>query len=233
MNTRVLLILLLAVAFLSPAARALEFRLLSWDGTIEDLNYANGQKAVPVVAREGSLSPAYKFTGAGPLVLFREVRREEKTVREPVATLTPPAGFTHAILMLAATDPAGTAYTARWINDSPEVRQAQTITYENLSSLPVAIKLGQEELALEPSAKLTRPTNPDVYRLSLMVAARTQKGWEMVISSSQPVRRGLRTLVIIRDGRDNPHGPREPVECLSFNDLPPPPSPAGTSVVLR
>ncbi|MDF3057791.1 MAG: hypothetical protein K0R17_2006 [Rariglobus sp.] len=232
MNTRVLLTLI-AVAFLSPAARALEFRLLSWAGTIEDLNYANGQKPVAVVAREGSLSPKYQFTGAGPLVLFREIQRDGKTVREPVASLTPPVGFTHAILMLAATDTAGTAYTARWINDSPEVRKSQTITYENLSSLPVAIKLGQEELALEPDAKLTRPTNPDVYRLALKVAARTQNGWEMVISSSQPVRRGLRTLVIIRDGRENPYGPKEPVECLAFNDIPPLPPPPGPSVAGR
>lgn len=227
MNTRVFIALFLTIVFIAPAAHALEFRLLSWVGTIEDLKYANGQKPVAVVAREGSLSPKYQFTGAGPLVLFREVHRDGKTVREPVASLTPPAGFTHAILMLAPTDAAGTAYTARWINDSPEVRQAQTITYENLSIHPVAIKLGKEELALEPNAKLTRPTNPDVYRLALKVAARTEKGWELVISSSQPVRRGLRTLVILRDGRDNPYGPKEPVEYLAFNDLPPPPAPPG------
>ncbi|HSI08413.1 MAG TPA: hypothetical protein VK985_07460 [Rariglobus sp.] len=233
MNTRAFLFLLLAAVLLTPAAHALEFRLLSWNGDIEGLNYANGQKPVPVIAREGTLSPKYPYTGAGPLVLFREIQKDGKTVREPVATLPPPAGFTHAILVLAATDDAGTAYTARWINDSPEVRKAQTITYENLSSLPVAIKLGQEELTLESNAKLTRPTNPAVRRVALMVAAHTQTGWELVVSSSQPVRPGLRTLVILRDGRANPYGPTEPVECLSFHDLPPPPAPAGTSVVSR
>lgn len=231
MNTRVLLALFFAVVVLTPAARALEFRLLSWDGDFEDLNYINGGKPIRVAAREGALSPKYQFTGAGPLVLFREVRKDDKIVREPVATVTPPAGHTHAILLLAPTDATGTSYTTRWINDSPEVRKAQTITYENLSSYPVMIKLGKDKIALEPEGKLTVPTNPDVYRVALMVAARTSKGWELVISSSQPVRRGLRTLVILRDGRDNPHGSKDPIAYLAFNDLPP--LPEGETVASR
>lgn len=233
MNPRICFAFLLSLLAFVTGAQALEFRLLSWIGDIEDLKYAEGSKVVPVAAQEGAVSPSYHFTGSGPLVLFREIRLEDKTVRQPVATLTPPAGFTHAIVMLTPVDDARSAYTARWINDSPEVRRAQTITYENLSSLPVVIKLGTEELALEPNDKATRATNPLVRRLALMVAAHTAKGWELVISSSQPVRPGLRTLVILRDGRDNPYGPREPVEYLAFNDLPPPPAPSGPSVVSR
>lgn len=218
----------LAAASATPQLHALEFRLLSWDGDIRDLKYAAGQKPVDVVATEGALSPKYTYTGSGPLVLFREVQQEDKTVRVPVASLTPPEGFTHAILMLAAVDAAGTAYTARWINDSPEVRREQTITYENLSSYAVAIKLGKDELLVAPGAATTRATNPDVFRLALKVAAQTPKGWEMIISSSQPVRPRLRTLVILRDGRENPYGPKEPVEYLAFNDLLPPPNPSGS-----
>lgn len=220
MKPRSLIILFcLVAASATTHLHALEFRLLSWDGDIRDLKYGGGPKAVDVVATEGALSPKYTYNGSGPLVLFREVKQEDKTVRVPVASLTPPEGVTQAILVLAATDAAGTGYTARWINDSPEVRREQTITYENLSSHPVAIKLGKDELYIAPGAATTRATNPDVFRLALKVAAQTPKGWEMVISSSQPVRPRLRTLVILRDGRENPYGPKEPVEYLAFNDL--------------
>jgi hypothetical protein len=233
-TTRFAFVLFCAITLFSPCSATLEFRLISWAGTIEDLKYANGQKSVDVVAWDSVLSPKYQFTGAGPLVLFREIQLEDKTVREPVASLTPPAGFTHAILLLAPTDATKKTYTARWINDSPEVRQAQTITYENLSSYPVAIKLGEEKLTIAPQETLSRPTNPAFRRLALQIAAQTEKGWELVVSQSQPIRPGLRTLVLLRDGRPGPDGIKERLDYLTFSDLPPPPSPRnGPSLASR
>lgn len=224
MNTRLLILLFSAITVLAPSSRALEFRLLSWSGSLEDLKYSNGSRVVEIMAGDSSLSPKYQFTGTGPLVLFREIKQDDKIVRQPVASLSPPEGFTHAILVLTAADDAGTHYVARWINDSPEVRKAQTITYENLSSYSVAIKLGEEELTLAPLERLTRPTNSSRMRLTLKVAAQKGGGWELVSSSSQPIRPGLRTLVILRDGR-LANGVRSTIDYLSFNDLPPPPTP--------
>ena len=96
--------LFLALTVFVPVSHALEFRLLSWSGTIEDLKYANGKKSVEIVAWDCVLSPKYQFTGPGPLFLFREVKQDEKIVRVPVSTLPSPADFTHAILLLEATE---------------------------------------------------------------------------------------------------------------------------------
>ncbi len=233
MKTRSLIILFCAITVLASTSRALEFRLLSWADTIEGLKYANGQKPIEIVAWDCVLSPKYQLTGTGPLVLFREIKQDDKTVRVPVATLPPPAGFTHAILLLAATDASKQAYTAVWIDDSPEVRKAQTITYHNLSSYPVLIKLGTEEISLAPQAMGTRATDPALERLALKVAAQTEAGWEIVASTSQAIRPGLRTLVILRDGRIQGNGLKDRIDFLSFNDLPPPPTPAGTPVASR
>ena len=232
MNIRLLLIIVCATALISPA-RALEFRLLSWSGDIEDLKYTNGQKPMDMVAWDSALSPPYQFTGTGPLVFFREVKVDDKKIRVPVATLPAPEGVTHAILLLAATNASKQAYTAIWIDDSPEVRKAQTITYRNLSSYPVVIQLGAEEIALDPKAMRTCPTDPSLQRLPLKIAAKAGMGWEIIASASQPIRPGLRTLVILRDGRMQPSGVKALVDCLAFNDLPPPPTPAGTSVASR
>ncbi|MDF3058001.1 MAG: hypothetical protein K0R17_2216 [Rariglobus sp.] len=226
-----LVILFCAIAILASTSSALEFRLLSWAGTIDDLKYANGQKPVEIVAWDSALSPKYQLTGAGPLVLFREIKQEEKTIRVPVATLPPPTGSTHAILLLSATDASNQAYTAVWIDDSPEVRKAQTITYYNLSSYPVLIKLGTEEISLAPQAMSIRATDPAFERLALKVAAQTEAGWEIVASRSHAIRPGLRTLVILRDGRTQGNGLKDRIDFLSFNDKPPAPAPLGEPVV--
>ena len=225
MNIRLVILLSCTIAAFASPVRALEFRLLSWGGDIDNLKFSNGQKPIEVVAWDSALSPPYKFTGTGPLVFFREVVVEDKKIRVPVATLPPPEGFTHAILLMAATDPSGRAYTAIWMNDSPEVRKAQTITYRNYSSYPVMIKLGTEEISLDPKETRTRTTDPALQRLPLKIAALTAEGWEVITSSAQPIRPGLRTLVLLRDGRMQPSGIKALVDCLAFNDLPPPPTP--------
>lgn len=230
MNIRTLLSLCCAITFSAPVSHALEFRLLSWAGTIEDLKYAPDSKPVDIIAWDSVLSPRYQFTGPGPIILFREIEVEGKKVREPVTRVQPPAGLTHAILLLAPDDSTRTTYTARLIDNSPETRKPQTITYLNLSRYPVAIKLGDEELTVAAQETITRPTDPAFERLALKIAAQTEAGWEIIASSSQPIRPGLRTLVILRDGRLRSDGATERIDFLSFNDLPPLPNLPGTSV---
>lgn len=220
MRRLVFLSLLLVAA--SPAA-ALEFRLLSWAGEISGLHYASGPASVPVVADENLLSPAYQFTGPGPLVLFRETTADGKTVRVPVATLTPPEGLTHAVLLLSATDASRTAFTGVWMDDSVETRPAQTITYRNFSSYTVAIRLGDREHTVAPQSFYTHRAGAATERMVLKAAARTPDGWEIIASTSQTVRPGRRTLVLLRDGRPQPNGHTDRIDFLVFNDRPPAP----------
>lgn len=218
---RRLLLLALLLGTVLPAA-ALEFRLLSWDGEITDLHYAAGAEAVPVAAYENRLSPANPFTGTGPLVLFRETKLDGKTVRIPVATLTPPPDLTHAIVLLSATDPARTAYTGVWMDDSVENRPLQTVTYRNFSSYTVAIRLGDEDHIVAPRSFLTRHATAATQRMVLKAAAQTESGWEIIASTSQSMRPGRRTLVLLRDGRPQPNGHKDRIDFLVFNDRPAP-----------
>ncbi|HEY9247723.1 MAG TPA: hypothetical protein VIO38_01250 [Rariglobus sp.] len=214
-------------------SRALEFRLVSWDGDINDLNYATGGKVVPVAACESLLSPAYQWIGTGPLILFREVKQDGKTVRIPVATLTPPTELTHAILLLSATDASHSTYAGRWINDSLDARPLQTITYLNLSQYLIGIRLGEEEYTVAPQSSRTQATDTSVQRLLLKAAAKTPSGWEIIASTSQTVRAGRRTLVLLRDGRPQVNGHIDRIDFLIFNDRPQPPASPGTPVASR
>lgn len=225
MNLRLLIVILLAVTGGVAPLRAIEFRLISWEGEVLGLKYSNGTTQVPIDAAEGALSSPYRFEGSGPLVLYREVEVEGKTVRIPMASLTIPSGYTQAIILLAYADATRTTYIGSWINDSPEVRPPQTVTYRNFSSYPIAIKIGATEHVIGPKEGHTQTTDPKVERVVFKAATQTPSGWKVVASTVQPVRPGLRTLVLIRDGRPDYTGHKELVDLLMFNDYPPPPAP--------
>jgi len=231
LRSRLFLSLILAACALP--LRALEFRLISWEGEITALKYLDGTKKIAINASEGALSPTYHFGSTSPLVLFREVVVDDKTVRTPVATLTAPSGVKQAIILLAYADATRTTYTGSWIDDSLEVRPAQTVTYWNFSSYPIAIKMGSMDREIPPNEGLTLATGPTVERVLLKAAAQTKSGWQVFASTTQPVRPGLRTLVIMRNGRPDYTGHKEIIDLLKFDDYPPPPDPAVTPVASR
>ncbi|MFA6288700.1 MAG: hypothetical protein WC661_15055 [Opitutaceae bacterium] len=233
MNLRSTVFLFLILTGCTFPLRAVEFRLISWEGEIQGLQYADGKAKVAIDASEGALSSAYRFEGAGPLVLFREVKVDDKIVRIPVATLTIPSGLTQAIILLSYADATRTTYTGKWINDSVDVRPPQTVTYRNFSSYTVAIKMGTAEHVLPANEGLTLATGSTVERVLFKAAAQTQSGWQVVASTVQPVRPGLRTLVIMRNGRPDYTGHKEIIDLLMFNDYPPPPTPPGTPLASR
>lgn len=215
---------LLALLFscLAPAVRALEFRVVSWDGEIAGLFYAEGTKTPEIVAEEGVYSRGYATAVTGPLILFRQVAEAGETRRVPVAELPAPVGFTHALLVLSPADSARTRFTGVWIDDSPTSRPAQSITFRNLSPMAVALRLGAGEHSLDPGASLTLPTDAAARRMPFKLAAQTSEGWRIVASGSQAVRPGRRTLVLLRAGREQPDGRHDPVDLVVLNDLPAP-----------
>lgn len=216
------LLFALILPWFALAARALEFRVVSWDGEIAGLRYAEGAKTREIVAEEGVYSLAHTVSGAGPLLLFREVTEAGETRRVPAAELTPPAGLTHALLILSPVDAARTRFNGLWIDDSAEARPAQTITLRNLSSMPVAVRIDAGDHTLASGASVTLPTNPAARRVPFKLAAQTTDGWKVVASGSQAVRPGRRTLILLRDGREQSAGQRDLVDMVALSDRPAP-----------
>lgn len=220
------LLLTFTVISLVPA-RALEFRVISWDGEISGLHFAQGTKSVEIITDEALFSPTYATNETTPLVLFREVTQDGKIIRVPAASLTPPPDFTRAILVLAAADAARTTFTGVWINDAPEARPPQTITVRNLSTRTVALRFGATERTLPANETFTVPTDPAAQRIPFKMAALTETGWRVVASSSQAVRPGRRTLILLRDGRPQAAGVQDLIDMVTVSDripLPPPTS---------
>lgn len=203
------------------SAHALELRFINWDGEESALKFSNKGKTTTIIAAEGSLSPTYTFEGAGPLVLFKEVVIEGKIVRQPAATLTVPAGLTHAIVIIAATDAAMSTYAGVWVDDSPESRPAGTLRMLNLSNHSVAFKVAASEFTIAPTENRQIPLPSDVRRMLMQAATQVDGKWKIVFNNPMPVRSGLRLLILLRDGRPQEGSETNIVDMLSFYDVPP------------
>lgn len=223
---------LLAVSLLTLAsARAVELRFLNVEGEDSALKFSNQGQTVAVNANETALSPVYTFNDAGPMVLFKEVVTGGKSVRTTAATLEIPAGLTHALVVLSATDKALATYSGALIDDAPSTRPAGTILLLNHSRHPLSFKLDAEEFTLAPKAVHQMPFSQDINRIVVQADANVAGKWERVFSNPLAVRAGVRVLLLLRDGRPQPGSNPNIVDMLSFYDRPqalPEPAPAAT-----
>lgn len=219
--TALIFLLSLFLGFLAQA-KAIELRFISWEGEDSALKYTNKGKTVTIHAAESSFSPVYKFEGAGPLVLFKEVEVEGKIVRQTAATLQVPAGLTHAIVVVAATDAAMTTYAGMWIDDAPDARPAGTIRLVNFSTHSVSFKIDTSEFTIAPAGTQQVPVKTNVRRILMQAATQVNGQWKVVANNPLPVRSSLRLLLLMRDGRPQEGSEPNIVDLLSFYDLPPP-----------
>jgi len=202
-------------------ARAIELRFINWEGEDGALKYTNKGKTVTIHAAESTFSPVYNFEGAGPLVLFKEVVIEGKTVRQTAATLPVPAGMTHAIVVVAATDATLTTYAGMWIDDSPVTRPAGTIRLVNFSTHSVSFKIDTSEFTVAPAGTNQVSVKTNVRRILMQAATQVDGQWKVVANNPLPVRSSLRLLLLMRDGRPQEGSQPNIVDLLSFYDQPP------------
>lgn len=221
MKLRPLLAFCVLALATSVPARALELRFLNWDGDEAALKFTNKGRTTAIHAAENCLSPAYAFDGAGPLVLFKEVVVDGKPVRQTAATLDVPAGLSHAIVVVAATDEARSTYAGVWIDNAPASRPADTIKLVNLSNHAVSFKVDTSEFVIAPSANHQVPIRSNTRRILMQAATQVEGQWKLVANNPLAVRPGLRLLLLLRDGRPQPGSEVNIVDLLSFYDQPP------------
>ena len=208
---------------LAASAHAVDLRFLNWEGSENALKFTNKGTTVAISASENSLSPVYVFEGPGPLELFKEVVRKDKTMREPACTLEVPPALTHAIVVLTATDQSLQTYTGVWIDDSPLTRPAGTIKLLNLSHQQVVLKMNSTEFTLAPSESHQVTLSQKKNRIVVEAEAHVDGSKEHIINNPIAMRPGLRLLLVLRDGRPQQGSKTNLVDILSFYDRPPAP----------
>ncbi|HEY9249882.1 MAG TPA: hypothetical protein VIO38_12150 [Rariglobus sp.] len=190
--------LLLGLVLLAPpAARALEFRVLSFNGEISGLKLREGKTTLDISANDDVLSGVYNHDAPGPLELFREIPGADVTTKETVALLQPPdAAITRAILVLAAIPGGGC--TGHWIDDMPENNPVNTLSVHNFSGRPLALRIGNEQWQ-QAGGQLRRLAFATTQKqLPLLVAARAGNTWSTLLATPIPVRKNYRIHLILR-----------------------------------
>lgn len=246
------LVLSLLLLGCSPAAHALEFRVLGWSS--DDITLHYGKKSTLMTVSVNGFSPAYEFHGDGPLVFYKMVDKDGNPQRQTACTITFPPDMQRGLIILfpgdestvanrkviSASEGPGTpdaplVYDYLLLDDSTEARPSGTIEFRNFSSLPVALMVESRQFVLQPKAKAQLPLDSSAKRLSFRAAAQVNGQWKVFLTNPLPTRgRPERMMVLLRDGPivAQPQGDVEPnIKLLSLSDFPPrPQAPASTDV---
>ncbi|MDQ8194649.1 hypothetical protein QEH59_09440 [Coraliomargarita sp. SDUM461004] len=208
-----------------PELKAIEFRLLSWSESIEDLNYTNQGETISVIARENLLSRTYNYKGSAVLEFYRIIETEAGAQRVPQLQTEVPEGMEEAILLIRRLE--DNSLKAVWFNHSFDYTPLGTIRFHNLSSYPVALDLGDEPVMMS-----TRDTYAHLapagarYVMLRAATAEVANEWQLFSTRPLPTQANLRTIVIMRNARSRDAKEAGPVEMLILRDSKQPPKQA-------
>lgn len=239
------------LAFVQPA-QAVQFRLLGWAAQDLNLQFRDGQKPTEVYVSTESLSPVYNFSTTGPIVFYKRVEHEGKTIKQTACTVTIPPDMEKGVLLLVpgadtqaiyrnvlpdrdgfVSEGAPLIYNYVWIDDSLTARPSGTIEFRNFSRRPIAFQLEQHRHVLAPETKVQLPLIPGAKRMAFRGAVQVNGEWKVFAKNPLPTRGPDRMMVILRDDpqpRSSASGDKPNIKMISLFDWPAPPSesPAAT-----
>lgn len=226
-------VLVLLLALSGARAFALEFRMLSWSGSMQDLAYENQGRLAPITAEERSLSPVYTLRAGAPLRLHRvSAATAGADRREPELESLPPAEMTKAILLLMRDASTG-GLSAFWIDDDEKSHPKGSLAFINFSGSAITLRADGDIYSIPASETRLHPF-ATAGMADVRVLAAIQRAGEdakAVASCTLRVHPDYKILMLFREGRPdpgslNPNYIATPVEFLLFYDyVPPPPKP--------
>jgi hypothetical protein len=219
---------------------AVQVRLLGWSAADGDLQFDADRKPGRLKVFPDSFSPVIEFEGTGPIVLYKMVEHEGKPRKQIACTITVPAGMEQGLLILVPGDQSKAAfkkvipdesgfvsagapliYDYLWFDDSPKARPPGTLEFRNLSRLPIALQIDQNQLMLVPQSKAQVPLVQGAKRMPLRAAAQIGGQWKLFRSNPLSTRSPDRMLVILRDaGPQNADAGEPNIMMISLYDWP-------------
>lgn len=196
----------------------LDFRVISWQGSLEGLYYVSSGRPVTIRANEQSLSARYRVTGVDTLDLFREVVVDGQARQVQVGAVAIPQGMRRAILVLAPGQ--GGRLGGVWLNDNRAETGKGNFVFHNLASLPVALKVGEETQVMRPQARWVQPFGRNARSAQVMAAVMEGETPRHILNNELRVHPEYRVIFIFRNGRPIAQGMSAdaPVEFLLIYD---------------
>ena len=210
----------------APSNVKVRFRVLGWDDSPVDLNYAKGKNDVSLVISQGSRSLFYDYSGPSVIDFYRIKTGEDgKPVKEIAAQFDVKDAGPWPLVILAMNKTKPGSYYTMVLKDDLESFPAGSYRFANFTALPVVGSLGSETFNLASKAINLIAAQPQSDSTTLFVSLRAQKGPAMVpiYTNNWRYQTTLRTLVFILPSSDSPTGvaARRLMESTQF---PPDPS---------
>lgn len=235
-------------------AHAVQFRLLGWAAQDLNLQFDANLKANETYVSTDTFSPVYEFKGDGPLTFYKRVEHEGVVRKQVACTVVIPPGMEQGLLLLIPGDDTKAAdrkvlpdsqgfvsanapliYDYVWFDDSLAARPAGTIEFRNLSRVPIAFQIEQQQLVLAPQAKTQVPLLPGAKRMAFRAAAQIDGKWKVFTRNPLPTRGPERMIVLLRDnvaaGNGGASGNDPLITMIPLYDWPAPPKSSAPELV--
>jgi hypothetical protein len=144
----------------------------------------------PVSASPYTISPPFAPADWKPLQLYKQgTVRDAKTGELPrvkVATITPPASTTAALVIITPRPPSPDtpdllSYNVEYIDSAASSFPGGSIRILNRGRVDMAARLSNEQIVAEPgSIKIVSPVADQRGRLRVMVAVQTPEKWKLI-----------------------------------------------------
>jgi len=189
----------------------IRFRLLSWDQSVSNLFYKQGDEKISVLASRSTPSVWYEYKGPAPLIFWREgkVRKEsgdQSLIQEPAARFVPERSGDWLFLLseLSSADlKTGDDFRILAIPD-PGDRIFPGVRMINFGPREIAFQINGEIVRIGPGEiGFLQPGPRSDGSITIRVAARDSVSWEPVFSTvfeSHPDRR-IALFVVEESGR--------------------------------
>lgn len=209
--------ILVALLCVSLKAGALEFRVLGLGMELTDVYYAVGTQEEPLQVPYDGISKTYRLpSGRSQLELYRKAQGEQGEQRIPVAQIAVPEGLQSGILVFLPPVSGQAGLRTTWIDDSGWKADRNAVFFFNFSSLPVGIRLREQQWMLQPGQTQQSRFTASTRSLPVQIAARGNGGWELAHTNRMPVRDGFNMFVFLKDGVTDELGVTDLVDVVRF-----------------
>lgn len=226
------LLLLCLALLLPPSLRALEFRVLGWNGPIDGIFLLEDTERIPLRSDGQNFSARHQTAGPGNLILYRETLRDEERIPVPVATLPIPRDYPRAILVIAQSPADPNQVAGMWIDDSAKTFPVGTFVFHNLSEQTVALNVADKIHMLNSRESWSTRFPANSRRSGASAAIRDGDSIRFILGQDLKTHPEYRILFFFRKGRPHLEGSDEidiPVEFVMIYDHhPPEPEPGET-----
>lgn len=209
--------ILIALLCVSLKTNAFEFRVLGLGIELADVYYAVGTKEESLQVPYDRISEVYRFpAGHSQFELYLKTEGEQEGQRIPVAQIAVPTGLQSGILVFLPPRPGHVGLRTTWIDDSGWKGDRNAVFFFNFSSLPVGIRLSEQQWVLQPGQTEQSRFTASTRSLRAQIAAHGTEGWGLTHTNRMPVRDGYNLFVFLRDGVTDEQGDTSLVDVVRF-----------------